>query len=124
MLSPKEIVSCVPAGIVTGGGGGGATGAGAGCGVAAVEFGWEDELGVDEVEGEFEELLEGVEDLLHPPIESAKARQPAMRVIRMIGSCADVLCDRISVFSEVADILRRNAVSDNASPRRNLALRI
>lgn len=93
IVSPSEIVSCVPAGIVTGGGGGGATGAGAGCGAFAAELGCDDELGEAELDGEaeFEELFEGVEDLLHPPIERATARHPATRVIRMIGSCPGLL---------------------------------
>ena len=93
IVSPNEIVSCVPAGIVTRRWWRRRHRSGAGCEFVAAELGWDDELGEAELEGEaeFEELFEGVEDLLHPPIERATARHPATRVIRMIGSCPGLL---------------------------------
>ena len=97
MVLSSAIVNCVPVGIVMGGGGGGgggATGAAAGCEAFEAELGCDEELGDELEEGDAEfgdvELLEGVDDLLQPPMERATARHPAMRVIRMISSCRGV----------------------------------
>jgi hypothetical protein len=81
------------------------------------EFG--DELLDGDAEFEVDELV-GVEDLLHPATlkitAMGRAAMGATKRVRMSGSCA-ICGERRSDLREVADILVRNAESDNGWAR-------
>ena len=85
----------------------------------APDDGLDEEFGEELLDGDAEldvEELEGVEDLLHPATlnttAKAKVMAGAMKRVRMTGSCA-IYGESVQAYGEVADILVRNAESDN-----------